>query len=165
MRIVGETYRLSPCRGPPSLLKFGFSKFQKWRRRYVVWKKERSISITIVEDKYSVDESGRLIIPVEAIHEMGLDIGDDVFASFISNGQEANVYRELLIASASLQELDSAPKSITIPDELMENAGIMPDADIQIICGQGVILITAQASMSTSELREVPQSLYLQYFI
>lgn len=62
---------------------------------------------------------------------MGLDIGDDVFVSFISNGQEANVYRELLIASASLQELDSAPKSITIPDELMENAGIMPDADIQ----------------------------------
>ena len=60
------------------------------------WKKERSISITIVEDKYSVDESGRLIIPVEAIHEMGLDIGDDVFVSFISNGQEANVYRELL---------------------------------------------------------------------
>ena len=93
---------------------------------------------------------------------MGLDIGDDVFVSFISNGQEANVYRELLIASASLQELDSAPKSITIPDELMENAGIMPDADIQIICGQGVILITAQASMSTSELREVLQSLYLQ---
>ena len=129
------------------------------------WKKERSISITIVEDKYTVDESGRLIIPVEAIHEMGLDIGDDVFVSFISNGQEANVYRELLIASASLQELDSAPKSITIPDELMENAGIMPDADIQIICGQGVILITAQASMSTSELREVLQSLYLQYFI
>lgn len=118
-----------------------------------------------MEDKYSVDESGRLIIPVEAIHEMGLDIGDDVCVSFISNGQEANVYRELLIASASLQELDSAPKSITIPDELMENAGIMPDADIQIICGQGVILITAQASMSTSELREVPQSLYLQYFI
>ena len=102
---------------------------------------------------------------MEAIHEMGLDIGDDVFISFISNGQEANVYRELLIASASLQELDSAPKSITIPDELMENAGIMPDADIQIICGQGVILITAQASMSTSELREVLQSLYLQYFI
>ena len=34
---------------------------------------------------------------------MGLDIGDDVFVSFISNGQEANVYRELLIASASLQ--------------------------------------------------------------
>ena len=33
------------------------------------------------------------------------------------------------------------------------------------ICGQGVILITAQASMSTSELREVLQSLYLQYFI
>ena len=62
---------------------------------------------------------------------MGLDIGDDVCVSFISNGQEANVYRELLIASASLQELDSAPKSITIPDELMENAGIMPDADIQ----------------------------------
>ena len=59
---------------------------------------------------------------------MGLDIGDDVFVSFISNGQEANVYRELLIASASLQELDSAPKSITIPDELMENAGIMPDS-------------------------------------
>ena len=84
---------------------------------------------------------------------MGLDIGGDVFVSFISNGQEANVYRELLIASASLQELDSAPKSIAIPDELMENAGIMPDADIQIICGQGVILITAQASMSTSELR------------
>jgi len=47
----------------------------------------------------------------------------------------------------------------------MENAGIMPDTDIQIICGQGVILITAQASMSTSELREVLQSLYLQYFI
>ena len=45
---------------------------------------------------------------MEAIHEMGLDIGDDVFVSFISNGQEANVYRELLIASASLQELDSA---------------------------------------------------------
>ena len=82
---------------------------------------------------------------------MGLDIGGDVFVSFISNDQEANVYRELLIASASLQELDSAPKSIAIPDELMENAGIMPDADIQIICGQGVILITAQASMSTSE--------------
>lgn len=91
---------------------------------------------------------------------MGLDIGDDVFVSFISNDQEANVYRELLIASASLQELDSAPKSIAIPDELMENAGIMPDADIQIICGQGVILITAQASMSKSELREVLQSLY-----
>ena len=55
---------------------------------------------------------------MEAIHEMGLDIGDDVFVSFISNDQEANVYRELLIASASLQELDSAPKSIAIPDEL-----------------------------------------------
>ena len=43
----------------------------------------------------SVDESGRLIIPVEAIHEMGLDIGDNVFGSFISNGQEANVYRRI----------------------------------------------------------------------
>ena len=88
--------------------------------------------------KDSVDESGRLIIPVEAIHEMGLDIGDDVFVSFISNDQEANVYRELLIASASLQELDSAPKSIAIPDELMENAGIMPDADIQILSADKV---------------------------
>ena len=45
---------------------------------------------------------------------------------------------ELLIASASLQELDSAPKSIAIPDELMENAGIMPDADIQILSADKV---------------------------
>ena len=75
---------------------------------------------------------------MEAIHEMGLDIGGDVFVSFISNDQEANVYRELLIASASLQELDSAPKSIAIPDELMENAGIMPDADIQILSADKV---------------------------
>lgn len=90
---------------------------------------------------------------------MGLNIGDDVFVSFITNDRNANTYHQLLITHASLQELDSPPKSITIPNELMENAGISPDADIQLVCGQGVILITGQTSLSASELRDVLRSL------
>lgn len=108
----------------------------------------------ISESAYNINESGELRIPAETLKEMGLKAKDCVLVAFLSSDGVRNDYKEFLIAPVTDDEEDDA-KQIGIPSELLLQADIPDDADLQIVCGHGFILIARDASMSGEALEEV----------
>jgi len=65
-------------------------------------------------------------------------------------------YKEFVVSSKSLgRKPDDAPEQIRIPTALLQQAGISPDADLQIVCGNGLVVIMRDATMSAEELTAV----------
>lgn len=64
------------------------------------------------------------------------------------------IYHEFTVSSVSLSELDT-PQQIAIPQQLLEQAGIDSNAEVQIACMDGAIIITGDTPLTEDELSEV----------
>jgi hypothetical protein len=80
------------------------------------------------------------VIPAVDLAEMGLSPGQNVFVAYIADDDLANQYSEFMVSSVSLSEMDCAQR-IAVPQPLLEEAGIDPDGEVQVICIEGVIII------------------------
>lgn len=85
--------------------------------------------------------------------EMGLTAGQDVFVAYITDDDLANRYHEFTVSSVSLSELDTT-QQIAIPQQLLGQAGIDSNAEVQIACIDGAIIITG-IHLTEDELSEV----------
>ena len=118
------------------------------------------ISIQPQEEGYSlkflkaIGDDGRLAIPADDLTEMGLTAGQDVFVAYITDDGLANRYHEFTVSSVSLSELDTT-QQIAIPQQLLEQAGIDSNAEVQIACIDGAIIITGDTPLTENELSEV----------
>lgn len=112
------------------------------------------ILIKISESSYTIGDDGRLVIPADDLTEMGLTAGQDVFVAYITDDGLANRYHEFTVSSVSLSELDTT-QQIAIPQQLLEQAGIDSNAEVQITCMDGSIIITGDTPLTEDELSEV----------
>lgn len=110
----------------------------------------------ITELTYTIGSDGELRIPAATLKEMGMSAGDTASIAFLSSDGERNEYKEFVVSSKSLGgKPDDAVEQIRIPTALLQQAGISPDADLQIICGNGLVVIMRDAAMSPEELTAV----------
>ncbi len=112
------------------------------------------VLIKISESSYTIGDDGRLVIPADDLTEMGLTAGQDVFVAYVTDDGLANRYHEFTVSSVSLSELDTT-QQIAIPQQLLEQAGIDSNAEVQIACIDGAIIITGDTPLTEDELSEV----------
>ena len=128
----------------------GFIKPSNRRSFCVFWTKH----IRISESSYTIGDEGRLVIPATDLAEMGLSPGQNVFVAYIADDDLANQYSEFTVSSVSLSEMDCSQR-IAVPQPLLEEAGIDPDGEVQVICVEGAIIIAEDSALNEDELSEV----------
>jgi len=99
-----------------------------------------------IEIESTIDKEGKLAIPAHLLDEMGLVIGDTVKLAYISklSGHSTNTSSKLIIASKGITTLEEDEEcEISLPHKLLEAASIPFDSDVEIICTDGAIIITA----------------------
>ena len=109
------------------------------------------VFIRISEHTYTIEPDGRLVIPANELAEMGLLAGQSVYLAYIAEHDLTNRYSEFLVSVTSFAELDTS-EHIAIPEQLLENAGIATDSDVQIICINGAVIITQEDNLNLREL-------------
>ncbi|AFV02318.1 hypothetical protein UNSWDHB_2230 [Dehalobacter sp. UNSWDHB] len=102
----------------------------------------------MIEIESTVDLQGKLTIPACLMEDLGLVPGDTVRLVCVSKSLDdpINTFGEILIASngmAGLEEMEAEEWEISLPNELLEAANIPLSSDIEIICTEGAIIITA----------------------
>lgn len=112
------------------------------------------ILIKISESSYTIGDDGRFVIPADDLTEMGLAAGQEAFVAYITDDDLVNRYHEFTVSSVSLSELDTT-QQIAIPQQLLEQAGIDSNAEVQIACIDGAIIITGDTPLTEDELSEV----------
>lgn len=113
----------------------------------------------ISELTFTVDRHGGVKLPAPVLQEMGLRPGDHVRVAYLTLDGAANAFREFLLLPDSAGGDDPEADRILLPAPLMEQAGISSDADLQIICLSGGILICRDAALRPEELRAVLERL------
>ena len=91
---------------------------------------------------------------------MGLFAGMHVRVAFLTEDGEKNTFREFLLTKNSLTEIDAEPR-FQIPADLLRQAKIAEDADIQMIVVDGAILICQEPNLNVQELHKISDSLGL----
>lgn len=112
----------------------------------------------ISESEFIVDESGTLTIPKTVLQEMGLFPGNRIWVSYVTQGNHRNTFREFLLSASPLDKL-SGEQLFQVPDQFLEDANIPTDADLQIFCLNGYIVICQDATLTPDELSAVLEQL------
>lgn len=113
----------------------------------------------IAETSYTVSKSGGLRIPSSALKEMGLTAGDHVRVAYLTSDGVQNDCREFLISGEAFAEAGEREPKIGIPVDLLAQANIPQDADLQIVCCDGYIIISRDAALSIDEVSAVLSAL------
>lgn len=111
--------------------------------------------MTISELKSRIRADGDLIISADIIADMGLKPGDMVHVAYISKDGISNDHKEFLLSKSGIAEMEDEAPSFQIPAELLEQAGIPCDSDLQIACFDGLIIICKASDLSLDDLEEI----------
>lgn len=114
--------------------------------------------MTLSETTYTVGSDGTLVIPRQTIEQMGLQAGGLVSVAYLSADGQQNSFREFMLTPDGITNIDT-DEHIAIPTALLEQAGIADNSDVQVICGDGAIILCADPVMHANELREVLMAL------
>ena len=116
----------------------------------------------ILEMTFTVDKRGGMKIPPPVLAKMGLAAGSHVRVACLTHDGTTNTFCELMLLP---NEADGASPdedgSIRIPMELMRQANIPQDADLQIACLDGCIVISRDTGLQPEELSSILDSLQL----
>lgn len=113
----------------------------------------------IVETTYTINKGGGLKIPSTDLKAMGLNAGEHIRVAYLSRDGIHNDDREFLLSGESIAEDGGGEAQISIPAALMEQANIPQDADLQIVCCDGCIVIMRDSALSIDELTAVLSAL------
>ena len=103
--------------------------------------------LKLVELAMAVKENGTIEIPIEAMLQMDIHIGDTIKLIYMAENEEnlVNSSREFVLTreNEDVQEVLKSEEQIAfqIPQILLEDAGIAADADLDIVCSDGKIII------------------------
>lgn len=116
----------------------------------------------ILELTFTVDHRGRLKIPAPVLTKMGLAAGDHVRVAYLTHNGAANTFCELMLLPNAVDGVGlNGDNAIQIPMELMRQANIPQDADLQIACLDGCIVISRDTGLQPEELSSILDSLQL----
>ena len=113
-----------------------------------------------IEFQTTVDEQGRLTVPVQLLLEIGLAAGDTVKLACTRNpgGSKCSTFNEFVLTANGIATLEKeASAELTLPHELLEAADIPADSDLEIICTNGAVVILEADLLDTlpDDLREL----------
>lgn len=112
----------------------------------------------ISETTFTVSSSGSLTIPEPVLREMGLAPGNAVRVAYLTQDGQRNPFQEFLLSADPLDKL-SEEQQLRVPNELLEQSNIPADADLQIFCLDGCIVICQDSALNTDELASILESL------
>ena len=112
----------------------------------------------ISEITFTVNSHGSLKIPAATLREMGLSPGNHVRIAYLTHDGEENTFQEFLLSAGSLDE-SAEENPIQIPTALLVQADIPEDADLQIVCLKGALLICRDTSFDLAELHLISEYL------
>jgi len=90
---------------------------------------------------------------------MGLFSGDHIRVAYLTQDGAVNTFREFLLLPDIIGETETEEDAIRIPAQLMEQANIPLDADLQIACLDGALVICRDTGFHSEELRSVLEGL------
>ena len=114
----------------------------------------------ISELAFTVDKHGGIKIPAFVLKKMGLLPGDHLRVAYLTQDGSANVFREFMLLPDTIEKNEAAEDAaIRIPAQLMEQTNIPPNADLQIACLDGALVICRDSGFQPEELRSVLEGL------
>ena len=113
----------------------------------------------ISEITLTANHNGCLKIPAPLLKEMGIVPGDHVRVAYLTDDGAHNTFKEFLVTAEGIQGQNEEQR-IAIPNQLLRQANIPEDADIQIICLDGILVISHESGMNQDELADVLDSLW-----
>lgn len=81
-----------------------------------------------------------------------------MYVAYIEDDASQNQFHEFVLSAHPLDE-QVQPSCIAVPDALLRDAGIPEDAEVQIVCINGAIILCQESALETEEWTEVLQSL------
>jgi len=115
--------------------------------------------MTLCEFTFWISDRGELLIPAESIADMGLKPGDPIHVAYLSSDGASNEFREFLLTQGGVEQIGKDLSPIQIPVQLLEQANIPADADVQIVCYDGMLMIYRSTSLGLEDLKEILQRL------
>lgn len=112
----------------------------------------------ISETTFTVSMHGTLKIPRQTMAEMGLYPGDSVRVAYLSEDGEANTFQEFLLTKNGFDSTEEDAR-IAIPTALLKQAGLPESADVQVVCGNGAIILCADPLLHAEALEEILSAL------
>ncbi len=112
----------------------------------------------ILESTFTVGSNGALKIPASVLQKMGLFPGDNVRVAYLTSDGQRNSFQEFLLSTDPLDKL-SDDRQLQVPNHLLEQSHIPVDADLQIVCIEGCIIICRDPALNPDELASVLEHL------
>ena len=117
--------------------------------------------VQLVEMTGILNEKGCIEIPIVLLAQTGIRTGDEVNLVYIAAGEGdyRNESREFILKKAgenSMEELQSGEAELKLPPQLLADAHIPVDADLDIVCRDRMIVILPAGE---EESEEVPKEL------
>lgn len=115
--------------------------------------------LQLVEMEGRVTENGCIEIPMTVLDQAGICTGDAIKLIYMAEEEEAkSAAKEFLLVKNDQDVVEELAReqrvSLQIPEELLQDAGIPMDADLDIVCQNGRIVIFSSELLKETEIPE-----------
>ena len=112
----------------------------------------------ILEATFTIGNSGSFKIPATVLKKMNLFPGDHVRVAYLTKDGQQNTFHEFFLSSDSMDGISEDCK-FSVPSDLLEKAKIPENADLQIFCLNGCLLICQDTAFNLTDLRSILENL------
>ena len=115
--------------------------------------------LQLVEMEGRVTENGCIEIPMTVLDRTGICTGDAIKLIYMAEEEEVkSASKEFLLVRNDQDVVEELAReqrvSLQIPEELLQDAGISMDADLDIVCQNGRIVIFSAELLKETEIPE-----------
>ena len=115
--------------------------------------------LQLVEMEGRVTENGCIEIPMTVLDQTGICTGDAIKLICMAEEEEVkSASKEFLLVRNDQDVVEELAReqrvSLQIPEELLQDAGISMDADLDIVCQNGRIVIFSSELLKETEIPE-----------
>lgn len=115
--------------------------------------------LQLVEMEGRVTENGCIEIPMTVLDQNGICTGDAIKLIYMAEEEEVkSAAKEFLLVRNDQDVVEELAReqrvSLQIPEELLQDAGISMDADLDIVCQNGRIVIFSSKLLKETEIPE-----------
>lgn len=117
--------------------------------------------LKLVELALQLKEDGTIEIPIEALEQMGILTGEEIQLIYMAESEDnlVNASKEFLLTRTA-QDVETEMTteqevSFQVPVALLKDAGIPLEADLEIVCRNGkIIILPAEEAMAEKAVPE-----------
>lgn len=109
--------------------------------------------MNLIEDIFTIQTDGNLLIPKKYLEEFELSPGEEVTISFLTEDCQSNTYHELIAYPTHFGPNDM--QTLFIPEDMLQEANLSTSVDLQIICLQKAIIIYEADRYTAEDLQDI----------